>query len=384
MKKIYSVSLATVKYILFSLLVISYFLQVPFRLLAKFISVFALFFALANYRSWLKLFKRPLFCLYCLYISICIFCVAFNLNAAIGKIIRFSEIFLMIPLFFCIDESKNSNFYSKVFVRIAFLKAIVLFSIYGIIVKTGSYSAIRAYGHLKGWGDIYSFGSMFLTRVQVQGNALLVMAFFTACYKKDKLFYRVALFLACLIAGNKAYLIGIFLFVLYFFASWLFKTKRSYNFDFKVCFLLLCAMLTFPVIINKANSILEEKTGYSNAVRKDQAEILLSGNIITGNGVGNTITAKTKYRDYSGADYFEVQTLYVINQIGIIGYSLFLILTFGLLLKRKNSFALVFIYFSYLAYTFFNPYCFDTTHMITGFLLCSVFYSHSKKEACIK
>ena len=143
-------------------------------------------------------------------------------------------------------------------------------------------------------------------------------------------------------------------------------------------------MMSFPVIIDKANSILEEKAGYSNAVRKDQAEILLSGNIITGNGVGNTITAKTKYRDYSGADYFEVQTLYVINQIGIIGYSLFLILTFGLLLKRKNSFALVFIYFTYLAYTFFNPYCFDTTHMITGFLLRSVFYSHSKKEACIK
>ena len=117
MKKIYSVSLATVKYILFSLLVISYFLQVPFRLLAKFISVFALFFALANYRSWLKLFKRPLFCLYCLYISICIFCVAFNLNAAIGKIIRFSEIFLMIPLFFCIDESKNSNFFKKCLVN---------------------------------------------------------------------------------------------------------------------------------------------------------------------------------------------------------------------------------------------------------------------------
>ena len=384
MKKIYSVSLATVKYILFSLLVLCYFLQVPFRLLANFISVFALLFALANYRSWLKLFKRPLFCLYCLYISICIFCVAFNSDAIIGKVVRFSEIFLMIPLFFCIDESKSSNFYSKVFVRIAFLKAVVLFVIYGIIVKTGSYSAMRAYGHLKGWGDIYSFGSMFMTRVQVQGNALLVMAFFTACYKKDKVFYRVALFLACLIAGNKAFLIGIFLFILYFFVTWLFKTKRNYNFDCKICFLLLCAMLTFPVIIDNANSILEEKAGYSNAVRKDQAEVLLSGNIITGNGVGNTITAKTEFRDYSGADYFEVQTLYVINQIGIIGYFLFLILTFGLLLKRKESPVLLFIYFTYLAYTFFNPYCFDTNHMITGFLLCSVFSSPSKKEACIK
>lgn len=380
MKKLYSVSLSTIKYILFSLLVISYFLQVPFRPLAKFISIFALLFALANYRSWLKLFKRPLFCLYCLYISICIFCMAFNSNAVIGKVVRFSEIFLMIPLFFCMDESKNSNFYSKAFVRIAFLKAIVLFVIYGIIVKTGSYSAIRAYGHLNDWGDIYSFGSMFMTRVQVQGNALLVMAFFAACYKKDKVFYRAALFLACLIAGNKAFLIGIFLFILYFFFTWLFKTSKNYNFDFKVCFLLLCAMLSFPVIISKANSILEEKAGYSNAIRKDQAEVLLSGNIITGNGVGNTITAKTRYRDYSGSNYFEVQTLYVINQIGIIGYFLFLILTFGLLLKRKDSLALVFIYFTYLAYTFFNPYCFDTTHMITGFLLCSVFSSSSKRR----
>ena len=67
MKKIYSVSLTTVSYILFTLLVISYFLQVPFRPLAKFISIFALLFALANCRNWLKLFKRPFVCIVCIY-----------------------------------------------------------------------------------------------------------------------------------------------------------------------------------------------------------------------------------------------------------------------------------------------------------------------------
>lgn len=281
----------------------------------------------------------------------------------------------MIPLFFCIDESKDSVFYSKAFVRIAFLKAIVIFIIYGIVIKAGSYSIIRNYGLAQGWGDIYTLGSVFQTRVQVQGNALLVMACIIAFYKKDKLIYRIALSFACLIAGNKAFLIGLFLFASYFCLYWIFATKKNYNFDFKVCALILCVIIAAPILIDKVNSILEEKSGYSNAVRYEQAEILLSGNIISGNGVGNTIEAKTSHREYNGDDYFEVQTLYIINQIGIIGYLMFLLLTFGLCLRTKNPYFLCFIYFTYLAYTFFNPYCFDTTHMITGFLLCTVFNS---------
>lgn len=201
------------------------------------------------------------------------------------------------------------------------------------------------------------------------------MACITAFYKKDKLIYRIGLLLACLIAGNKAFLIGLFLFALYFCFYWIFATKKSYNFDFKVCALILCAITATPILIDKVNSILEEKSGYSNAVRYEQAEILLSGNIISGNGVGNTVIGKSAHREYNGGDYFEVQTLFIINQIGIIGYFLFLILTFGLCLQTKNQVFVCFVYFTYLAYTFFNPYCFDTTHMITGFLLCSVFNS---------
>lgn len=373
--KHFSLSICSLKHLIFSLLVLCYFLQVPFRPLARFISVFALMFALITYKDWIKLFTRPAFCAYGLYVSACILAAAFHSNIEISRVIRFTEILLMIPLFFCIDESKDSAFYAKAFVRIAFLKALALFIIYGIVIKAGGATSVRYYTISHGWGDVYSLGSVFMTRVQMQGNALLVMACIIAWYKKDKLIYRMALFLACLVAGNKAFLIGLFLFALYFFIFWLFNTKKNYNFDFKVCALALCVIAAAPVLSSKVNSILEEKAGYSNAVRYEQAEVLLSGNIISGNGVGNTIEAKTAHREYNGGDYFEVQTLYIINQIGIIGYMMFLILTFGLCLRTKNPYFVCFIYFTYLAYTFFNPYCFDTTHMIAGFLLCSVFNS---------
>lgn len=377
-----SLQLKTLKHFTFCPLLVCYFLQVPFRPLAKFISVFALLFAILTYKDWLKLFTKPIFCFYGLYVSICIFVAGFHSNIEISRVLRFTEILLMIPLFFCIDESKDSNFYSKSFIRIAFLKAIVLFIIYVIVIKAGSSTAIRSYTISQGWGDVYYFGSVFMTRVQLQGNALLVMACITAFYKKDKLIYRIGLLLACLIAGNKAFLIGLFLFASYFCLYWIFATKKNYNFDFKVCALILCAIVATPILIDKVNSILEEKSGYSNAVRYEQAEILLSGNIISGNGVGNTVIGKSAHREYNGGDYFEVQTLFIINQIGIIGYFLFLILTFGLCLQTKNQVFVCFVYFTYLAYTFFNPYCFDTTHMITGFLLCSVF--NSKKWRILK
>lgn len=373
-----AISLRTAKRFVWCFLLLSYFLQVPFRPLSKFISVFSLVFLVLTYRDWINPFKRPLFCLYAIYIGLCIFISAFNPNVVMGKIFRFSEILFFIPLFFCIDETSDEKFYSKSFVRIAFLKAVVIFIIYGIVIKTGAFTAVRVYATQNGWGDIYSFGTLYKTRVQVQGNALLVMACFTAFYRKDKLLYKVALLAACLIAGNKAFLIGLFLFIVYFCISWLFDTEKIYNFDLKICFFLFCCLLAMPVLIKSVDSILKEKSDYSNVVRKDQAEVLLSGNVITGNGVGNTITTKTTYRDYTGNDYFELQTLYIINQIGIFGYLLFLVLTFGLCLKHKNPYFLCFVYFSYLAYSFFNPYCFDTTHMMVGFLICSVFSTKRK------
>lgn len=285
----------------------------------------------------------------------------------------------MIPLFFCIDESKDGSIYSKILVRTAFLKAVFLFIIFGIVLKAGNTSVIRHYSIAQGWGDIYTLGSTFSTRIQLQGNALLVMACFAAFYNKDRLIYRIALFLACLVSGNKAFFIGILLFILYFCFRWLFSTKKTYNFNFKLCALTLCFLVAFPVLTYKVNAILEEKAGYSNVVRYEQAEVLMTGNIVTGNGIGNSIKARTAHRNYDGSNYYELQTLYIINQIGVAGYLLFLLLTFSLCLKIKNPLFICYVYFAYLAYAFFNPYCFDTTHMISGFLLCTVF-SKKRKE----
>jgi hypothetical protein len=112
----------------------------------------------------------------------------------------------------------------------------------------------------------------------------------------------------------------------------------------------------------------EAKKVISNATRTDQAKVLLTtGNIISGNGFGTSIHSVTKFRDYTDDIYFELQTLYIINQIGLIGYFLFMLCTIYIFYNHNKR--MLPVYIIYLLYTFWNPYCFDTTHMVAAFFL---------------
>ena len=115
---------------------------------------------------------------------------------------------------------------------------------------------------------------------------------------------------------------------------------------------------------------IEQKADVSNQTRVEQAGVLLDANIIIGEGLGNYIEASTPTREYNGDIYFEMQTLYIINQIGIVGVLLFYSTIF-VNIKKQGTEKLI-LYTIYLIYSFWNPYCFDTTQMIVTLLIINM------------
>ena len=67
--------------------------------------------------------------------------------------------------------------------------------------------------------------------------------------------------------------------------------------------------------------------------------------------------------------YFELQTLYVLHQIGLLGLLIFYALVYYQVARFGRE-ALV-LFTIYLIYTFWNPYCFDTTEMLTLIMLAN-------------
>ena len=232
------------------------------------------------------------------------------------------------------------------------------------LVYTQNHDYIRNWVTMNGLGDIYLLGPL-SPKVQVHGNALLVMAFIIS-YMKDKGFSKVniILLLGVLFAGNFAYYLGLALFfvckgVLLGY-KWL-KQKNK-----KIVILLITFIIGIIISIPYIQSTIKLKSEFSNAVRFEQAEMLLDTNALIGNGIGHSISKTTEFRKYDGDIYFELQTLYIYNQLGIIGIILFYITVLSQFFDKKGK---LIIYLIYLFYTFWNPYCFDTTQMIVTIIV---------------
>jgi hypothetical protein len=214
-------------------------------------------------------------------------------------------------------------------------------------------------------GAIYNDG-LFL-HIMLKGTPNLVLAFILRFIRTLKLdIVNIILLFGVLIAGNFAFLLGLFCFLFYYlFMIFLPQRKQwcLYIVLFFFCFVLV-SIIAMPYITEQ----IYRKSFHSNPTRIDQANVLLTtGNVFTGNGFGHNINTVTQFRDYTYAVYFELQTLYIINQIGIVGYLLFMICTIYIFYKQNSR--MLPLYLLYLLYSFWNPYCFDSTHMITAILL---------------
>lgn len=120
------------------------------------------------------------------------------------------------------------------------------------------------------------------------------------------------------------------------------------------------------------------KSDESSAIRIEQATLLLKDlgespvTLIMGKGMGNTLSVQTSFRDYTDNIYFELQILYILNQLGIIAFIIFSLYNIYLTITKIKYKELIFVYLFYIMYAITNPYIFDTNHIIVILTLCSI------------
>ena len=302
--------------------------------------------------------------------------------------IRFSTILSLIPLAFFVPDNDK---YVKVFLFFVLIHSVVIIfiSIFLTFSPDPKFAVdLRQYVSDKGIGDIYTYNGWFY-RVQLKGNPLIPISLFVFTFYmkqeiKDYIKYAIIL-LSVIIAGNLAFwiasltfaFIGIImkygLVILDFSKEQIRKFK--YKFYILVSFIFLL-VLSIGIIYIYQTIILKMES--SIPTRLDQVFVLfmnLSVTTITlffGQGLGNTVDVVTEYRDYTGAYYYELQVIYILNQFGILMFSLFLFLKIYLVENIFSDKYIILIYLSYILYAVTNPYMFDSTNILVIILLISL------------
>lgn len=340
-----------------------YFFQFPLPFLSSLIVPFLVFYIIMNFFS-IKLDCEPLLLLlitvFFIFLGIGIFKSGIK-EVEFSRIIRFLEILSMLVICLFIKDFHFQKTYNFI-ILLAVLKSLVLVCIGIYLIKLGSHINIRNWVESKSMGDIYLQHG--IPKVQVQGNGLIPALFMIDFTKRKKLtFVNSILFLGSVFAGNFAFILGIFLFAIIRIVQYIKKYDR---YGLIILFCMLIGLTMLPYTYN----YLEYKTlqkSHSNSLKVEQMIILADTNLIIGNGLGSYIQKQGKYRTYNGNIYYEIQSFYILNQIGIIAFVLFLIISCFKIYKNDKT--ALYLYLLYLFYSFFNPYSFDTTHMFVIIIL---------------
>ena len=260
---------------------------------------------------------------------------------------------------------------------------IIMEIVLNVFYTQSSYLLLREYFIDKGWGDLYTYNGYFY-RVQVKGNALIPFAFFLTFIKEVKFslkynkFHRFIAFAGICIAGNFAFWISTFIFLVGY--SIFFGKNRILN----AIIVLITVILAAGYIFHYVTDVLSRKVD-SLGTRGDQFFVLISGltdninHFIFGNGLGSTLSVRTSFRDYTGDIYFELQGVYYIYQLGILNSLIFFGLMFYLAFKKIFYKDLLFIYVVYLSYAISNPYFLDTNHIVLIIVL-RLIYEYRKEN----
>lgn len=311
-------------------------------------------------------------------------CYSFYLGNSPVAIFRFFVILLLIVLayFASFDSWKAFNALLSLYL----LHALILISLgvgMAIVFGNGDYSIVRNFFGAAGYGDIYTFGGGFY-RVQLRGNALLpfflMLTVYIAWLSDARLYRYVAalLFVGVIFAGNFAYYIALAVFLVFFLlivSDTVTAVRR--NIMLLLAGVIFMATLGWRVVM----SILDRKLGSEHSslgVRYDQIAVLLNDldqsyiSLLFGQGLGNVLKIQTFVRDYTDAMYYEVQAVYILNQLGVIP---FILLIFGYIILSFRIFrdrVLLLIFACYVLYASTNPYIFDTNHVIVIVVLASL------------
>lgn len=368
--------------LLFILIVLFLTRQVPFNSYSFIMNISLILFFIFNYRYILininkdKILKQLFFLT--IGISLLMIFYSLYLENEPSLIIRFYLIIVLIFLAYFVKPDKK---YINIFIFFIGIQALFLicFEIYLMAnFSIDTYYPIRHFFLNNNWGDVYTYNGI-IWKIQLKGNALLPFAFFISMvyYKGFKRSLIAGLFfVATLLAGNFAYILGIILFLgLYYIYSKRWTIQKIVLNGFIG---IILTIVLFNPTYNYFSNVVEQKSGDSNPTRIDQTNVLVENmnkNLVTilfGQGLGNTVDVKTEWRDYSGAIYYELQAFYIMNQSGILFFTFFILINILLAYYMFKYKLLFIVYASYIFYALFNPYFLDTSHIVAIIILLSL------------
>jgi len=308
------------------------------------------------------------------------FMVAYSALAGntLGNMFRFLIILILIQSAFFV---KPDTAYIKIlfgFLVVQSLFLIGLHLVLNLFFNIGSYIVLRMFFQAQGWGDLYTYNGIFYN-IQILGNALLPFGVFVSLVYYSgmkRVVLSGILLMGMLVAGNFAFVLGVFVFLgLVFLSTPSFNTRK---FLFFTLLAMVLAGVAFRPAVDYLGKTVTKKSQESNPTRIDQSLVLWTDltetplTLIFGQGLGNTVNAKTKWRDYTDNIYFELQSLYFLNQMGLFNFLIFVVANvLCVVLFFKESIVKV-IYTAYIMYALFNPYLLDTSHIVVIITLVSL------------
>lgn len=280
----------------------------------------------------------------------------------------------------------------KIIMYLSFIQCLIVIGVEFFMIFFSNdylYRIIRNYIILIGWGDIYTLNGFFY-KIQIKGNAILPFIYMLSFYHpifphKFNKIYKIIFFISIICSGQFAFIIALSLFHLYTLFKSPHNTKKFLYILYS--FILILSILFIP-IYNYVKDTLEMKSEESSAIRIEQVKLLLSDlnenpfTLCLGKGLGNTIAVQTPFRDYTDNIYFELQIIYILNQIGLLFFIFYILYNIYLTIKKIKYRELIFIYLFYIIYAITNPYILDTHHIVVILVLCSISnyltYHHNK------
>lgn len=365
--------------------------QFPFAKLGRFSSyILVISFAVSiksMFNNFSKLEKKykNLTIFYVLLITSLLIKSLLNSNIALSYSIHTYITCLLLIISFFYPKDKRIF---KIFVFVMLLHALFIIGLelFLIVKNSPEFDSIfRNYILTNGFGDVYTRNGIYY-RIIIKGNELLPVAYLVMHkYKSKKANIIKGIFiLSILISGNLAYFIAIGLFLilndLFIDKKYSSKIIKFFNIENQKkiivigVVLLVLGFIAYKPVKSKIENIIELKSQYSIPARFDQIEVLIddmnSGkDYILGKGLGSTVTAVTKYRNYTGNRYFEMQWIYFFYQMGAIAFGILIILSIILSIKYMRNKLTILIYLTYIIYGITNPYTFNLTHIIVIILL---------------
>lgn len=294
--------------------------------------------------------------------------------------IRFSMIvfFILFSYLWKIDY----HFYLRILFICSFLLVISLMALelYMFTLSNSEYLALRNGLFIANdMGDVFWYEVYY--KLELRGTPLLVFVYMLS-YSSDVfprrhlLFFRLFYIVGVIFAGNFAYQMALVIFhVVFYICSSIDKPSMLVR---KIIWMFFLSLIIGGILYSYIESEMKAKSDISNAIRYDQARVLfedMSDNPISfllGSGLGHTVEQRTRFRDYRGDTYFELQTLYIFNQLGLFNFTLFVFVNIIFAISFIRIPKLLLVYGVYVVYAFFNPYIWDTNQIVViTSLLCA-------------